>query len=305
MLRRKPDAEAGTMFDTVTVGLDGTRESQAAVDWAAREALSRGATLQLVQIHETGAYPYSPIAQDHVEHEWAHKITSEAVDDLAGRHPGLRTTVELEAGRPSYVLSDFSTRTDLLVLGSRGLGSVLGYIVGSTALPTVAHAQCPVILVRAPESEEPGLHDHAPAAEGGIVLGLDLGRPCDELLAFTFDAAARRSAPLRVLHSWGHHPPAHGTRPALDAEHARQEAEQETELSAALRPWREKYPALEVHAEALTGRPARLLVDAASGASMVVVGRRIRRSLVGWHLGPVAHAVMHHARTPVAVVAHD
>jgi nucleotide-binding universal stress UspA family protein len=62
---------------------------------------------------------------------------------------------------------------------------------------------------------------------------------------------------------------------------------------------------VKVHAEAEIGQPARLLVEAASQASLLVVGRRNRRSRIGTHLGPVTHAVMHHARTPVAVVPHD
>ncbi|MFC4466919.1 universal stress protein, partial [Streptomyces xiangluensis] len=47
------------------------------------------------------------------------------------------------------------------------------------------------------------------------------------------------------------------------------------------------------------------LVDVSSGASLVVVGRRIRRNPFGTHIGPVTHAVLHHATAPVAVVAHD
>ncbi|KOU22782.1 hypothetical protein ADK51_19265 [Streptomyces sp. WM6368] len=44
---------------------------------------------------------------------------------------------------------------------------------------------------------------------------------------------------------------------------------------------------------------------ASSGAALVVVGRRIRRPAVGARIGPLTHAVMHHATSPVAVVAHD
>ncbi|MFB6716889.1 universal stress protein [Streptomyces sp. NPDC056358] len=47
------------------------------------------------------------------------------------------------------------------------------------------------------------------------------------------------------------------------------------------------------------------LVRAAAGADLLVIGRHLRRSPLGAHLGLVAHAVLHHAATPVAVVAHD
>jgi nucleotide-binding universal stress UspA family protein len=311
------------MFQSVTVGLDGTRESLAAVDWAAREALARGATLQIIQVRETGAYPYSPVADDEVEREWAQTITSEALDDLNARMPELAVTVDMVAGRPAHVLADASAETELLVLGSRGLGTVLGFIVGSTALPAVAHTACPVVLVRARPhhgDEERGHGGHHgrsrrrdahgdPASEtpgGDLVLGLDLGRPSDELIAFAFDTAARHSTPLRVLHAWDL-PPTYGMRPLPVPPAMTNEllAAQNQALAAALRPWQDAQPEVKVEAEAVIGQPSRLLVEAAAQASMLIVGRRNRRSRLGTHVGTVAHAVMHHARTPVAIVPHD
>lgn len=318
------------MFQYVTVGLDGTRESLAAVDWAAREALARGVALQLIQVRETGAYPYSPIADDEVEREWAQTITNEALDDLNSRMPELDVTVDMVAGRPAHVLADASAGTDLLVLGSRGLGAVLGFIVGSAALPTVAHSVCPVVLVRArPHDEhetdahdEQGIeygtdaddeadltgrgHPTSGAPVGDIVLGLDLGRPCDELIAFAFDHAARHSAPLRVLHAWDL-PPTYGMRPLPVPPAMTDEllAAQNEALSAALRPWQDEQPDVKVQADAVIGQPSRLLVEEAAQASMLIVGRRNRRSRLGTHVGTVAHSVMHHARSPVAVVPHD
>jgi nucleotide-binding universal stress UspA family protein len=298
------------MLQSVTVGVDGTRESFAAVDWAAREALLRGVPLRLVQVRETGAYPYSPIADDEVEREWAQSLVNEVLDELNRRVPDLHTNVEMVAGRPAHVLCDASADSGLLVLGSRGLSTLLGFIVGSTALPTVAHTVSPVVLVRARPDAEGASADavlpDAPLPSGEVLLGLDLGRPCDELIAFAFESASRWSAPLRVLHAWDLHPTP-GLRPSPVPPVMAQElnAAQNEALSAALHPWQESHPDLKVHAEAVLGKPARLLVEASAEASMLVVGRRNRRSRIGTHLGPVAHAVMHHARTPVAVVPHD
>uniref|UniRef100_UPI0037D9C254 universal stress protein n=1 Tax=Streptomyces sp. C11-1 TaxID=3444503 RepID=UPI0037D9C254 len=44
------------------------------------------------------------------------------------------------------------------------------------------------------------------------------------------------------------------------------------------------------------------LVDSGREAGLTVVGRRVRGSSLGTRIGPVAHAVLHHARTPVVVV---
>ncbi|MFE1046077.1 universal stress protein [Streptomyces olivaceus] len=46
------------------------------------------------------------------------------------------------------------------------------------------------------------------------------------------------------------------------------------------------------------------LVHASHDASRVVVGRRVGRTASGMHIGAVSHEVMHHATTPVGVVAH-
>jgi nucleotide-binding universal stress UspA family protein len=54
-----------------------------------------------------------------------------------------------------------------------------------------------------------------------------------------------------------------------------------------------------------TRLPASHLVDASREASLVVVGRRIRRGALGTHIGPVTHAVLHHSIAPVAVVPHN
>ncbi|MFD0033096.1 universal stress protein [Streptomyces sp. NPDC055059] len=52
------------------------------------------------------------------------------------------------------------------------------------------------------------------------------------------------------------------------------------------------------------GQAAVQILDAAKEASLVTVGGR-RRASLGTHIGPITSAVMHHASSPVAIVAHD
>ncbi|TQK49939.1 universal stress protein family protein [Streptomyces sp. SLBN-118] len=56
--------------------------------------------------------------------------------------------------------------------------------------------------------------------------------------------------------------------------------------------------------KAVVGPVAQPVLYAAASADLVVVGRRLRRRPVGAHIDHAAHAVMHHADAPVAVVAH-
>lgn len=81
--------------------------------------------------------------------------------------------------------------------------------------------------------------------------------------------------------------------------------EAEGSLTETLHPWREKFLGVEVTEEAVVGRPGAHLADASRNASLVLLGRRRRQALVGPHIGPVTHEVLHRATAPVVVVPHD
>ncbi|MTE18102.1 universal stress protein [Streptomyces sp. TRM43335] len=285
------------MTRTVTVGLDGSRESLAAARWAALEATRRGLPLRIAQVWETRAHPpVDPRAQERWE-----RIPDEVTAELVRRHPGLEVVVDRLAGRPAEVLRDSVDEAEVLVLGSRGRGALAGFLVGSVALSTVAHVACPVVLVRAgAEGEEISAE---PA--GDVVVGVDLTRPHEEVAAFAFGAADRRGVVLEVLHGWDP-PPVYGISPVAVGPHLLDDLAEEKALALenAVRPWRERYPDVEVRTRAVIGRVSHHLLDASEHACLVVVGRRGRRSPLGFHTGPVTHAVMHHCAAPVAVVPH-
>ncbi|MGJ5894580.1 universal stress protein [Streptomyces niveiscabiei] len=284
------------MSRTVTVGLDGSPESLAAAEWAAREAQSRGLPLKLLQVWEPVPAPMAqaPLLGAETHQHWTDRIPRETAAGLRERHPGVEVTGEHLSGSAADVLARASKDAELLVLGSRGLGGIGGFMVGSVGLSVLAHAQRPVVFVRARWQEA-----HRP-----VVLGLDTDHPDSALMDFAFDAATRRATALRVVHAWNPSPYiAYGTpdNPPLHEALALDDAEM---LADAVRPWRQKFPDVEVVEESLYGSAAAHLVAAAREASLVVVGRRGRRSPFGTHIGHVTHAVLHHSPAPVAVVSH-
>ncbi|MCX5336677.1 universal stress protein [Streptomyces sp. NBC_00140] len=300
------------MSRNVTVGLDGSPESRAAAEWAAREAHLRGLPLQVVHVWEPVPEPMAqaPLLGAETQQHWSERIPREAAEGIAQRHPGVEVDRVQLSGRPADVLVDAAKDADVLVLGSRGLSGIAGFLVGSVGLAVVAHTETPVVLVRAGE-QAADEHELDPAgipsaaAYRPVVLGLDPAAPDDSVIEFAFEAAVRRSAVLRVVHGWNLPPYYAYALPADPQMHDEIARAQSATLAEILRPWRQKYPDVQVTEESRSGSAAHYLVDVAGGASLVVVGRKIRRNPFGAHIGPVAHAVLHHAAAPVAVVAHD
>ncbi|MFI1212566.1 universal stress protein [Streptomyces sp. NPDC020802] len=297
---------------TVTVGLDGSAESRAAAEWAAREAQLLGLPLKLVQVWEPVPAPMAqaPLLGAETHQYWTERIPRETSDGIRQRHPGLDVSGEQLSGPPADVLVGAMKDAELLVLGSRALGGIGGFMVGSVGLSVLAHADRPVVFVRAGE-QAADEHDMDPVGIPSaatpfrpVVLGLDIEHPDDELIGFAFAAAARRSTSLRVVHGWN--PPAYyAYGPSADLEqHGTLALREATALTEVLRPWTEKFPAIEVTEGCHYGSPGNHLVDASHKASLVVVGRHGRRNPLGAHIGSVTHAVLHHSTAPVAVVSH-
>lgn len=296
------------MLRPVVVGLDGSRESLAAADWAAREALRRGLPLRLVHAWAGGMTPdETELPELEAPRYWARRILRGAMDQINERNPQVYLSADHVSGPAADALVAAGDESEMLVLGSRAFSGFGGFMAGSVALATVAHVARPVVLVRAGQSIE---NEHEPDTEGqpsahtpyrAVVVGVDPASPCEELLAFAFDSATMRAAPLRVVYTWQlpYMPKAAEAKARKAVGEAAGRA-----LEAVLGPWREKYPTVEVREFVEEGRPAQRLLEATQDAGLLVVGRRIRPAKIGTHTGPVAHAVMHHVRCPVAIVPH-
>ncbi|WP_037624672.1 universal stress protein [Streptomyces aureus] len=294
------------MLRPVVVGLDGSRESLAAADWAAREALRRGAPLRLVHAWEAMPAEPSTLPELDAPRYWARRILREAVDRLDERYPRLYLSSEQLSLPPVEALVAAAEEAELLVLGNRALGGVGGFLAGSVALATVARLTRPAVLVRADETSGSAREAVTDGDATGrrphreVVVGLDPDHRCTDVLAFAFESAALRSAPLRMVHAW--RPPG-ALGPGAEDLTGQEDAEQA--VASTLKRWGDRFPGVEVLAQVRNGRPADLLLHAARDACLLVVGRRIRPARLGAHTGPVTHAVLHHVPCPVAVVPHE
>lgn len=289
------------MRRSVSVGLNGSPESMAAARWAAGEAGRRALPLRLIYAGEWLPTPrQEPPEGFTMADGWPARMLAAAEAEIGVNHPGLQVVGEQIKRLPVEALSAAAGDAALLALGSRALGDISGFVFGSTALGVLARAAGPVVLVRGGGTGDETPGERHPARD--VLLGLDRCQGSGTLLEFAFDAAARRGAVLCVIHTW-RLPPSHGSPGAPAPAGGTEQAEA---VSETLRPWRSKYPDVPVEEVCTRGRAATELVAAAPTASLLVVGRRLRhRPPVGPHIGPVTHAVIHHAVCPVAVVPHD
>ena len=65
-------------------------------------------------------------------------------------NPEIDIHTEIVEGNPAEIIIDVAeTRhSDVIVMGSRGLGKLAGLLLGSTSQKVVSHAPCPVLIVR-------------------------------------------------------------------------------------------------------------------------------------------------------------
>ncbi|MGV9225643.1 universal stress protein [Streptomyces albogriseolus] len=288
------------MQPVVTVGLDGSPESLAAARWAADEAEKRKLTLRLMHAWPLLAPEPTRVPSEVDQNYWAKRLVHTAQAELQARHPGLSVVGNLVADDAQNALLQAATESEMLVLGSRGLEPVQSYFLGDVSMPVVARAERPVVLVRGPSDGEGA----APAPAERVVVALKLHGSSDDLLDFAFHSAAARGVPLQAVH--GRSVPLHARVPWGVDHHVTEEitGDAQKELGKALRPWREKYPQVDVVEGIRLDSPAKAVVRAAEGAALLVVGRREHRPGLAPHLGPVAQAAIHHGRCPVAVVPH-
>ena len=294
--------EAVRATHAVVAGIDGSSSAVRAAVWAGTEALRRNRPLRLVQVY---ALPQvrAPIATGPCEQlraglaERAEDWLAEARTAVLADSPGLEIATAAREWSPVTALLQESQHADLVVLGSRGLGGFTGMLVGSTAVSVVAHARCPVVVVRGRKPQDP------PPVAGPVIVGADGSSDSDGALAFACEAARLRGAGLRVVHTWNDIVADGVLRPhPLQNDATELDQAERTELADRIGPWRDKYPDLSIDLEVTRGRPVRTLLERGEHAQLIVVGCRGRGGFTGMLLGSTSQALIVHSPCPVAVV---
>jgi nucleotide-binding universal stress UspA family protein len=141
----------------IVVGVDGSPTSFEALQWAVGEARLRGATLEVVH-----ASFFRQVFLDSFQgaKEGERSILDAALAKAKAMAPDINIVGRFGDPPAAEVLVDVSKDADLLVVGSRGLGPLKEFSMGSVSHDCARHAQCPLVIIR------PGTTHSATVADG-------------------------------------------------------------------------------------------------------------------------------------------
>jgi nucleotide-binding universal stress UspA family protein len=286
----------------VVVGADGSEESLRAVEWAARAATRHRVPLRIVS---APAMPPRMSDHDTVPQAVAgtlRAMSASALGEAAARARKVTSSLRIDtcllAGPPALAVTGDGAGALMLVVGARGGGGFAAMLLGSVSRYAAMHARCPVVVVR----------EKTCAVTREVAVGIRDPHDNTATLAFAFEEAAQRDATLVAVHSWHWLPSPRGghgitTEPGWP-DPGQISAEASWNLADGLARWQDKYPGVPVRMEVVRGHPASILASYSVRADLVVVGRR-GGPVTGPAVGAVQHAVLNHARGPVAIVSSE
>ncbi|MGY4642526.1 universal stress protein [Cellulomonas sp. URHB0016] len=151
VVRSQVQTSSAASDGAVVVGVDGSPASLAAAHLAAREAWMRGGPLHVVHARASVPDPlsrgsFAPVAAGD-EHDPVHQAAVAVTDALRAENDGLAVDLTLVDDDPADALVRLAADAALLVIGSRGLGTFRGMLLGSVSSAVVREATVPVVVV--------------------------------------------------------------------------------------------------------------------------------------------------------------
>ncbi|TQM63683.1 universal stress protein [Humibacillus xanthopallidus] len=302
-LSEAEDEEGVGAIGSVVVGIDGSEADGPVTDWAADEAHRLGAPLRLVHAIDPGGQMTSydmlasgaPSLAERLS-QGAHQLLDASSARAHARHPSLDIAGIAPTGRAAAALVGLSDGALRMVVGAPARRHLERILLGSVALPVVAHAHCPVVVVPTGTTV---------ATPQRLVVGVDGSHGSGRAIDFALRTAESCGAAVACVLVWN-----------IEVEEGVVVTEPESEhWSAVERRYLEvghevvdpvvaSHPDVEVSITVRHGSTAEELIHAVADldADLLVVGSRGRGGFRGLLLGSVSRRVIEQARGVVAVV---
>jgi len=141
------------MFKNILAAIDGSPPSHHALTIAADLAQQQDAALTIVSVvplvMEDMTQAYMPQYQERLRDSYE-KLVTKTVAELKTSHPALKTTTTLKEGSPATKIIEAAREqgADLIVLGNRGTGGALTWLLGSVTRQVTDSCTAPVLVVK-------------------------------------------------------------------------------------------------------------------------------------------------------------
>ena len=294
----------------ILLAVDGSVSGDRATELVSSFALPPDSVIRVVGVHrpytDALALTWVGVGDAGTSPETADESGAHQLRDAIARAEGAlkRTDITVEGfllhGRPGTSIVDEATAfaADLVVVGSRGHGTIATMLLGSTASEVVDHAPCPVLVARhrhleplafADDGSGAARHAETVFSRWPIFAGMPVSVVSVAEVAIPVAAGYTPGLYDQVLESYAQ------TADEVKSEVAADAANQAHRLEAV---------GLRATPVALEGDPAAEIVRyaAEAGIATIVIGTRGRTGLARLILGSTARNVLLHAPCSVLVV---
>lgn len=289
---------------SIVVGVDGSEQSDQALVWAVRQAGLEHRTLTLVHAAHLNAGGDTGLVGLDVGQLledlrlWGRELLRTATDRVTALDPEVRVHPVLSTDDPREALLSLAKHAAMLVIGSRGRGTMASLLLGSVSVAVSKRAACPVVVVRHPHTGLPGV----PATPGrGVLVGIDGTAEAQGAVEFAYRTASFRQLPLTAIHVFwdmarieADQHEVGDDEPGLDDLRAL--------LAESVAGMQEKFPDVQDQVRLVRGFRDRQLIRESAGMDLLVMGSRQRGFMGEFVYGSVSPTVVEHAACDVAVV---
>ena len=160
----------------VLLAIDPSSGSQQVVDEAAARPWPTGTMICLLTVVDMGRGKLLPAVNEDAKRA-AKALVATATEKLD--RPGLEVFSDVQLGSPKKAILDVAQewKADLVMVGSRGLGNLSRFLLGSVAQAVLRSASCSVEIVR------PALHESPASSRGMKILLATDGSECSQTAA--------------------------------------------------------------------------------------------------------------------------